>query len=171
MTKEIFDGRIIRLTLEPSTDPGGHEEQMEIVHHPGGAAIVLLDQRKRICLLNQYRHAFRRMIWELPAGKLDNHEDPAECVRREAREEAGVVVGDLHKLGHILSSPGIFTEVVHLFYCADIRALEENAPEPGECLEIHWIDWTQALEWCHDGTIEDAKSQVAIFKAQPLVES
>lgn len=173
-SREVFKGRIIRLTLEPSSLPGGAGGTMEIIHHPGGAAVVLLDAENRVCLLRQYRHAFRRMIWELPAGKLDNGEAPDICVRREAREEAGVEiggeVGELISLGHMLSSPGVFTEVVHLFLARDLHLLSGNSPEPGEWLEVHWLDWTQVLSWCKNGTIEDAKSLIALFRAAQYLD-
>ncbi|HPB75658.1 MAG TPA: hypothetical protein PLY96_10455, partial [Chromatiaceae bacterium] len=59
----LFQGRIIHLTQEQVRLPNGHEAELEIVHHPGGAAVVALDAEDRVCLLRQYRHATGGWLW------------------------------------------------------------------------------------------------------------
>src|SRR3989304_680585 len=86
----IFKGRIIRLTLDTVQLPNGATAGLEIVHHPGGAAVVALDAAGRVCLLRQYRHAAGGWMWELPAGKLDGGEPPLTTAQRELQEEAGL---------------------------------------------------------------------------------
>jgi 8-oxo-dGTP pyrophosphatase MutT (NUDIX family) len=69
--------------------PNGHVAELEIIHHPGGAAIVAIDATGRVCLIRQYRHAAGGWIWELPAGKLEPPEPPLETARRELRKRPG----------------------------------------------------------------------------------
>jgi len=142
---------------------------MEIVHHPGGAAVVALDRQHRVCLLRQYRHAIGGWIWELPAGKIDYHEPPLETARRELTEEAGVEAGNWHSLGEMISSPGVCDEIIQLFLATDLQHVD-SAPEEHEVFERHWIPWSQALQWVHDGTLNDAKSVVALLRAAPKVK-
>src|SRR6267154_5020168 len=67
----IYQGRVIRVNLERVRLPNNHVADLEIIHHPGGAAIVAVDEQQRVCMLKQYRHAAGGYIWELPAGKID----------------------------------------------------------------------------------------------------
>src|SRR5512140_2511983 len=101
--RSIYQGRVLHLTLEDVELPNGARAQLEIAHHPGGAAIVALDSANRVCLLRQYRHAAGGWVTELPAGKIDNREPPLECAQRELAEEAAVQAGRWDSLGDFLS--------------------------------------------------------------------
>jgi ADP-ribose pyrophosphatase len=166
----IYQGKIIQLTLETETLPNGNELTLEIVHHPGGAAVVALNQEHCICLIKQYRMVTHNWIWELPAGKIDNREEPIKTAQRELQEEAGVCASQWQSLGKQLSSPGIFDEVIHLFLARDLE-FTTQATEPHEVLEVHWIPLQQAIEMSCDNTIQDAKTLVGIFRAQILLEN
>src|SRR5512139_901582 len=86
-----FRGRVVTANVETVTLPNGERAVLDVIHHPGGAAIVALDDANQVCLLRQFRHAAGGWIWELPAGKLEPGEPPVECARRELVEEAGRV--------------------------------------------------------------------------------
>src|SRR5579871_6870425 len=87
---EQFRGRVIRVTTDDVFLPNGHLAHLEVVHHPGGAAVVALDSARRVCLLRQYRYVAGGWLWELPAGKLEPDEPPLVTAQRELVEEAGV---------------------------------------------------------------------------------
>jgi len=162
--RTIFEGRIIRLTLDTVQLPNGATAELEIVHHPGGAAVVALDAGGRVCLLRQYRHAAGGWLWELPAGKLDGGEAPLLCAQRELEEEAGMQAGDWQSLGKIVSSPGVFTEVIHLFLARTLTAVPTRA-EDHEVIEVHWFPWSEALHMAQAGKIEDAKTLAGLLRA------
>jgi 8-oxo-dGTP pyrophosphatase MutT (NUDIX family)/glyoxylase-like metal-dependent hydrolase (beta-lactamase superfamily II) len=164
----LFRGRIISLTQEWVRLPNGHETELEIIHHPGGAAVVALDQANQVCLLRQYRYATGGWLWELPAGKIDDGEPPAQTARRELEEEAGREAADWRELGFMHSSPGIFTEVVYLYLARHLTPVALGH-EQEEVIEVHWLPLNQALEWCRDGTISDAKTLIGLFRAQALL--
>ena len=84
----VFSGRVIEVNVERVQLPNGSIAELEIIRHPGGAAVVALAADNRICLLRQFRHAVGGWIWELPAGKIDNREPPLDTARRELEEEA-----------------------------------------------------------------------------------
>ena len=159
----VFRGKIISVTVESVTLPNGAQLAMEIVHHPGGAAVVALDHRERVCLLRQYRHAVGGWVWELPAGKIDHREPPLETARRELAEEAGVQADCWCTLGEIISSPGVFDERIWLFLASGLQPVDSIAEEH-EVFERHWVSWSRALSWVHDGTLNDAKSMVALLR-------
>ncbi len=102
---ERFRGRVIRVTVDDVVLPNGRQTALEVVHHPGGAAIVALNDLQQVCLLRQYRYVAGGWIWELPAGKLEPGEPPETTARRELTEEAGVTATDWVGLGSLLSSP------------------------------------------------------------------
>src|SRR5215472_8353242 len=103
-----FRGRIISLTTDEVTLPNGHRALLEVVHHPGGAAAVAIDEQKRVCLLRQFRYVAGGWLWELPAGKLEPNEPPLATAQRELIEEAGVSAREWHSLECVFSSPGVF---------------------------------------------------------------
>jgi 8-oxo-dGTP pyrophosphatase MutT (NUDIX family) len=160
-----FRGRVISLTIDEVTLPNGHRASLEIVHHPGGAAIVALDSERRVCLLKQYRHAAGQWLWELPAGKLEPGEPPLNTAQRELAEEAGVDAADWSSLGQCVPSPGVLTEVVHLYLATGLTSANA-APESAEVFEVHWVNLEEAYRQTLDGTISDAKTVVGIARAR-----
>jgi ADP-ribose pyrophosphatase len=162
--RNIFKGRVLTLNLEQARLPNGRTAEFEIVHHPGGAAVVALDAAGRVCLLNQFRHAAGDWLLELPAGKLDGGELPLECARRELAEEAGVTAGSWQKLGDIYSSPGVLTEVIHLYLARDLAPTEAR-PDDHEVFEVRWLPLEEAASMAARGTMRDAKSVIGLLWA------
>jgi 8-oxo-dGTP pyrophosphatase MutT (NUDIX family) len=163
----VYSGKIIDLELETVALPNGTVAELEIVHHPGGAAVVALDRENRVCLLRQYRHAVGGWLWELPAGKLDPGELPLTTAQRELEEEAGLRAGSWEPMGKIVSSPGVFTEVVHLFLARELTRVPART-EAHELIEVHWIPYAEALARAHADEITDAKTLAGLFRAQNI---
>jgi 8-oxo-dGTP pyrophosphatase MutT (NUDIX family) len=136
--RTVFRGRVITVNVETVRLPNGHVTDLEIIHHPGGAAIVAVDAAGRVCLIRQYRHAAGGWVWELPAGKLEPHEPALQTAQRELSEEAGTSAQNWQSLGVIVSSPGVFTEIVHLYLALELDCAK-MAHEAGELIEVHWI--------------------------------
>ena len=70
-SREIFRGRIVTLKVDKIELPDGHQSGREVVEHPGGVAVLPLDDQDMVTLVRQYRYPFGKVITELPAGKLD----------------------------------------------------------------------------------------------------
>jgi 8-oxo-dGTP pyrophosphatase MutT (NUDIX family) len=165
----VFTGRVIQVNIERVQLPNGAVADLEIIHHPGGAAVVALDEANRICLLRQYRHAANGWIWELPAGKIDNREPPLETAQRELEEEAGMRAAQWRNLGDYLSSPGVFTEVVHLFFATGLQPVGQKHEEH-EVLEVHWLPFEQVVGMAQSGEVRDGKTLAGLLRAAPYVQ-
>jgi ADP-ribose pyrophosphatase len=161
--RTIFRGRVITLDVDTVELPNGHRAELEMVRHPGGAAVIAIDERDRVCLLRQYRHAAGGWIWELPAGKLEPNEPPLVTAQRELREEGGVTARQWTSLGSYLSSPGVFDEVIHLFLATGIEPAA-SAAEIDEVFEVHWIARTDARRQAMRGELRDAKTLVGLLR-------
>jgi ADP-ribose pyrophosphatase len=161
-SREIFQGRIIRLTLDQVTLPNGRQFEMEIVHHPGGVGVLALDKLQRLCLVRQYRYLTGGWLWEIPAGKIDHQEPTAQTAQRELHEEAGLLADEFMYLGRSITSPGIFTEVVHLYLAQGLQQVDV-AHEPEELIDVHWIALDSVRDWIANGTIYDAKTIVGVM--------
>jgi ADP-ribose pyrophosphatase len=162
-----FTGRVVHVDVEDVTLPNGHVSTYEFVRHPGGSAVVALDEQRRVCLLRQWRPAVGEWVWELPAGKRDDGEDPAETARRELAEEAGRVAARWTDLGSHFPSPGVFCEVLHL-YLAEGLSETPSALEPGEVLEVHWVPLAVACAQALEGPLRDAKTIIGLLRAAAL---
>lgn len=163
--RNVFRGRVLTLNLEQVRLPNGKVAELEIAHHPGGAAVVAIDADGRVCLLRQFRHAAGCWLTELPAGKLDGGEPPLECARRELVEEAGVSARRWEKLGEFYSSPGVLTEVIHLFLARDLDPAD-SSPEEHEVLEASWVPLQDAMDLAASGRLQDAKSVIGLLWAR-----
>jgi 8-oxo-dGTP pyrophosphatase MutT (NUDIX family) len=168
--KPVFTGRVIQVNVERVRLPNASVADLEIIHHPGGAAVVAVDAHDNVCLLRQFRHAANGYLWELPAGKIDNKEPPFDTARRELTEEAGAVAGRWETLGDYVSSPGVFTEVVHLFLATELTQVERGHEEH-EVIEVHWKPLAEVVSMATSGVIRDGKSVVGILRAAAMLSS
>ena len=164
----VFKGRIIQVGTQDVILPNGSKLSMEVVTHPGGSAVVAVDDEDRVCLLKQYRPAIESWVWELPAGKIDNREPPLETAQRELQEEAGVVASHWQAMGHMLSSPGVFTEKIYLYLARGLTQIDAAAEEH-EVFEVHWLAFADVLYQARSGEISDAKSVVGLFRAADYI--
>jgi ADP-ribose pyrophosphatase len=163
-SKKIYGGRVIQVSVDTVDLPNGVRIPLEIVRHPGGAAAVAIDAENRVCLLRQYRYAAGGYIYELPAGKLEPNEPPEVTVRRELAEEGAVSAGRWESLGACFSSPGVFTEVIHLYLATELTPTTA-APETSELFQIEWWPLDEAVEKARNGELADAKTIIGILRA------
>lgn len=167
-TRRIYTGRVVTLDVADVTLPNGHATTLEIVGHPGGAAVVALNVNDEVCVLHQYRHVAGGWLWELPAGKLDG-KAPDVTARAELEEEAGMRARRWDSLGRYLSSPGVFAEVVHLYLARDLEPCPPR-PERAEVFEVAWLPFGEALRRALHGGIDDGKSIAALARAAALLQ-
>jgi ADP-ribose pyrophosphatase len=164
MGRKVYDGRIVHLEVEHVRLPNGVEIDLEIVRHPGAAAVVAEDDGT-VILIRQYRHAGGGYLWEIPAGTLHAGEAPDACARRELAEEAGVEAGELVRLGSILTTPGFCDEWIHLFLARQLHPVGTRHDHDEVIAEVRRMPWDEVLRMIGSADIVDAKSLVGLYHA------
>jgi len=162
--KPLTGGFRLEIARERARLPNGNEVDLDIIRHPGAAAVVPFVSDDEVLLIRQYRHTTGGTILEVPAGKLDAGETPEVCAARELEEEAGQRAGRLQKLPWIWTTPGFTDEIIHLFAAFDLTAVPAR-PEEDEVIETFTIPLAKALELVWNGELSDAKSALALIHA------
>ncbi|MGE5390608.1 MAG: NUDIX hydrolase [Deltaproteobacteria bacterium] len=168
-SKEIFNGRIIRVRVDTVELPDGSEGTREIVDHNGAVAIVALDEKGQLKMVRQYRKAAEKIMLEIPAGTLEKGEDPMDCARRELEEETGLRARQWEKILAYYSAPGFCSEELHLYIARDLYPGESD-PDEDEFLELADVPLDQAYDMIFQGQICDGKSIIGIQYAYYRME-
>ena len=169
-SKRLYSGRIVNLDLDTVRFPDDSIGQLEMLRHPGAAAVVpFLDPPggadPRAVLIRQFRHAADGYIWEVPAGRLDGGESPESCAERELEEETGMRARRLERLATIYTTPGFTDERIHLFLADGLEPGAEHR-EADEFMELHTLRWSRVLEMIDRGEIVDGKTLVSLLFVQ-----
>jgi ADP-ribose pyrophosphatase len=160
----VYQGRVVDLSVDRVKLPNGNVCDLELIRHPGAAAVVPVDSEGNVVLVRQYRYAAGRWLLEVPAGKLDGKEAPELCATREVEEEVGFKVGQLTPLGWIWTTPGFTDEQIWLFLATDLSPTEPDL-QPDEILTVKKMPLAEAVELALHGEIRDAKSVCALLRA------
>jgi len=161
---QVYSGRIISLTVDEVALPDGRRCELEMIRHPGAAAVVPIDADGNAILVRQYRYATDGWLLEVPAGKLDPGEPPEKCAVREVEEETGYRVGRLQPLGWIWTTPGFTDEKIWLFRGTELARGAQDLQQD-ELLEVVKLPLTEAVRAAAEGRIQDGKSVCALLRA------
>ena len=160
-SKEIYDGKIMKVRVDEVTLPDGNVSHREYIRHAGGSAVLLVADGK-VALVKQYRYAYGKAIYEIPAGKLESGEDPQSGAKRECEEETGYSA-DLKHLLDIYPSPGYTDEIIHIYLGENAKFVGQRT-DAGEFLTCEFIPLERVVQMIERGEICDAKTVVAIYK-------
>lgn len=166
-SEKIFDGRILHVRRDTVLLPNGHQSTREVVDHPGGVCVLALDDQERVLVVSQFRYPYGEVLRELPAGKLEYGEDPAQAAIRELREETGAVAGTFQPLGELYPSPGYCGEIIRMYLARDL-SFGDTDPDEDEFLGLERVPFSQLVEQVLSGEIKDAKTIAAVLKVKLL---
>ncbi|MDK1081877.1 MAG: NUDIX hydrolase [Anaerolineae bacterium] len=161
----LMKGRAFAIRRDTLETPDGRETKFDIIEHGGSVIIVPVDENGNILLVRQYRHAAGKDLLELPAGTLDEGEDPQVCAAREIREETGMAAGKLIRLGEFYLVPGYSTELMVVYLATELTE-DPLEGDPDEFLSVESHPITEAIQMAERGELPDAKSLAALFLAK-----
>ncbi len=162
--RRVHQGAQFEFVTESVDLPNGRRVDLDLLRHPGAAAVVPFLDADRILMIRQYRHATGGELLEIPAGKLDAGEAPEACAVRELEEETGYRAGRIEKLGAIWTSPGFTDEIIHLFAAYDLEPTAQRL-EPDEIIQLVPIRLADALDGLR-GPVVDGKTATALLLAE-----
>jgi len=169
-SRRVHTGRVLNLDLDQVRFPDGSVGTLEMIRHPGAAAVVpFVDPPgaadPRILMIRQFRHAADGWMWEVPAGTLEPGEPVESCAARELAEEAGCTAADLRRLTSVYTTPGFTDEVIHLFLATGLSPVA-TAHEADEFMEVREIRWSEVGRMIGRGEIRDAKTLTTLMFVQ-----
>lgn len=169
-SNRTYEGKIFYITKDTAELEDGRQVQRDVVHHSGGVCVVPLTERGTILMVKQFRYPMQQVTLEIPAGKIEPGEDPAECGRRELQEEAGRTCKQYTSLGTLFPTPAYDTEVIHMYLARGLSAPGAQNLDDGEFLDVTEIPLEEAVQLVMDGKIPDAKTQIALLKTYVLLQ-
>lgn len=167
--ESLFDGHVLKMHLDEVTLCNGKTAQRECVDHPGGVAVIGINEDNEVLLVRQFRYPYKEVIYEIPAGKVEPGEDPFETGKREFKEECGAVAQEYFSLGEIYPSPGYTNEIIRLFGARGIT-FENQELDEDEFLEVHKMKLPVLIDRIMSGDIKDAKTVAAALKLQEYLK-
>lgn len=167
-TRQVHKGHVINIRIDRVELSNGHTFDLDIIEHPGAAAVVPIDAEGQVYLVRQPRHAAGKALLEIPAGKLEPGEDPKRCAARELEEEAGQRAAALEPLGTIFTTPGFCNERIWLFLATQLTPSHQQL-DPEEVITVERMPLATAVKMAAQGEIEDAKTVCALLRAQAVL--
>jgi ADP-ribose pyrophosphatase len=163
----VYEGPLFRVLHDKLIEPGGLHSERDVVRHNGSVVILAMDRSKNkkdpwIVIERQYRHAAQRMMWELPAGKLDPGENALAGAQRELAEETGYSARKWKLLIEYWASPGFLGESMKVFLAEGLVA-GPASPEEDERIEFRLVKLSELLKMMKKGGIVDGKTLTAVL--------
>ena len=168
-SEQIFVGRVITLKVDAITLPNGQTTKRETAHIADAAALLPIDADGMVHLVRQYRHSVRGMVLEIPAGLVDEGEDPEVCAARELEEEIGLKAGKIAKLCAFNGLIGASDSLVHLYIGTNLTIGKQNL-DADEFISVEKFTIDECEKMIKNGEIIDAKTIMAIAYVRMMPE-
>lgn len=165
----IYEGKIITLHVDDIELPDGSKAIREIVEHSGGVCVAAMTEERELYFVRQYRYPYKKVLLELPAGKLEKGEDPHKAGIRELEEECGVVADEVISMGTVYPTVAYCSEIIHLFAAKGLKSTHQHLDED-EFLAVEKIPLADAVKMVMDGEISDSKTVALVMKLDFLVK-
>jgi ADP-ribose pyrophosphatase len=165
-----YQGPVFSVTTDEVEEPGGVRARRDVIRHSGSIVVLAVDDlasddltkrgRKaepRVLLERQYRHAAQAMMWELPAGRIDDGETSLTAAKRELLEETGYSARQWKRILHFYVSPGFLDETMTIYLARGLQAGKAQ-PEADERIAVRFFSLSEARRMAVNGRICDAKT-------------
>ncbi|MBI2619263.1 MAG: NUDIX hydrolase [Ignavibacteriales bacterium] len=166
-----YTGKVFDLIVDEIEYPSGNRGIREVARHPGGAVVVPMLDDSTLLLIRQFRYPTREMLYEVPAGKLNEGEDPLQCAKRELEEETGFTATSFRKLTAIYTTPGFCNEQLHLYLATGLTETDhgQQLEEGEQNLTLERVPFARAITMIESGAIVDSKTICGILLAERVL--
>lgn len=157
-----YTGAILKI-YEDTVIANGHEAHWDFIHHDGAAAVVPVTDDGKLLMVRQFRNALNRETLEIPAGKLDDPNEPKiECAYRELEEETGYRCEKLEYLMSMNTTVAFCDEAIDIFVARNLISSHQHLDEDEVIFVEEW-DIADLEELIYSGKMTDAKTVAAIL--------
>lgn len=163
-SKTVYRGNLLQVMEDEVRLPDGNRTRREYIRHPGAVVMVPFLDPQTVVLVRQFRYPLARHFLEIPAGKIDDGEEPLQTARRELREECGYQAGEWRHLTTLHPCIGYSDERIELFLARRLSDVG-HAPDDGEFIEVAPMSLSEALGRVRDGRITDVKTIIGLMWA------
>lgn len=163
----LYDGKVVRLERDTVRLEDGTEAIREVVRHPGGVCVLALTDQDEVLIVRQFRYPYQEITIEVPAGKIEYGEDPAECGKRELLEECGCVADSFTYLGLLYPTTAYNTEIIRIYLATGLHFGEQQLDEE-EFLDVERIPFYKLLDMVLQDEVHDSKTQIAVLRYAAL---
>ncbi len=160
-SEQVFEGRFLKVRRDTVSLPDGKQAYREFIRHPGAVAVLALSDNNELVLERQFRYPAGQDFIEIPAGKIDPLEEPADTAKRELWEETGFIATQWRYLGKAHPCIGYADEVIHYYLATGLTQTPRQLDE-GEFLEVMLLPAKEAQAMSLDGRITDSKTLVGL---------
>ena len=167
-SETVFEGKILYVTRDVAKLENGREVIRDVIHHNGGVCVVPLTEQGQVLMVRQFRYPHHCVTLEVPAGKLEQGEEPLTCGIRELWEETGARAESMEYLGSLFPTPAYDTEVIHMYLAKGLQVGGSQKLDPDEFVDVERIDLREAVNMVLRNEIQDAKTQIALMKTYLL---
>lgn len=168
-SKTAYSGKIFTIKTDTVALPNKKTATRELALKQNATCVIAITKSKKIILVNQYRYAVKRCLWEVPAGKMDSNETPLHCAKRELLEETGFKSNNWTKIGLTAPCPGFCNELIHMFFAKNAFKVCEPKPDPDEFVETRLFDFNELVQQAAYGQIIDSKTTCSILRTHFLI--
>src|SRR5258705_1725418 len=160
-----YKGPVFSVTTDEVEEPGGIRARRDVIRHSGSIVVLAIDgpaADPQVLLERQYRHAAGQMMWELPAGRIDDGERKLAAAKRELLEETGYTARRWKKILHFYVSPGFLDETMTI-YLAEALKSGIAQPEEDEKIAVRFFTLSETVRMVNHGRIRDAKTIAGVL--------
>ena len=168
---EVFSGKLLHVFHDTVKLPNGNLTGRDLIRHVGAVCVVPITADGYVIMERQYRYPVDEILWEIPAGKLDDkNEDKLEAAKRELREETGYCASTWIDLGLLYPTPAYSDEAIKIYIAQDLIQGEQELDDD-EFINVELIKLDKLVDMVMNGEIIDAKTQLAILKADKFLKN
>ncbi len=160
----VFQGGLVQVEKQEVTLPDQTTATREIVRHQPAVAVLMVTSARQMILEKQWRTATNGVTLEIPAGKVEAGESMDAAAVRELNEETRLKAASIQPVAQFYTSPGFTDEFMKLYVATSLTAVKTALPQDAdEQIQLVYLDLPTALQQVADGTIQDAKTVMAIW--------
>jgi ADP-ribose pyrophosphatase len=167
--EQIYDSPWCGLRRDEVVLPNGNPQEYHVFEISNAVAVVPITRAGEFVLVGQYRYTHGATQWEVPAGRLEDGEDPQVGALRELREETGYAPGSVVELPGFYPTGGISAHYAHAFCALDCEVVGELQLEDSEQLIVRTFPREQVEGLLDAGRFADGFTALTIAYALRIV--